>query len=119
MQRALREPRPGLAVLAGAVLGLPGAVYLTALHRLDSGKWSTGERVVAVFLFAIIEFTLIIIPLILLTFRPAVGRAYLTSPKAAWAISSMPSTADGISACRGSLSMTTTTTVWPVLVVAR
>jgi len=70
MQRALREPRLGLAVLVGAVLGLPGAVYLTALHLLVSDKSSTGTRVVAVVLFAVIEFTLIIVPLILLTVRP-------------------------------------------------
>ena len=70
MQRALREPRLWLAVLVGAVLGLPGAVYLSALHLLVSDKSSTDTRVVAVFLFAIIEFTLIIIPLILLTLRP-------------------------------------------------
>jgi hypothetical protein len=70
MQRALREPRLGLAVLVGVVLGLPGAIYLTALHLLVSDKTSTGTRVVAVLLFAVIEFTLIIIPLIVLTVRP-------------------------------------------------
>ena len=70
MQRALREPRLGLAVLVGVVIGLPGVVYLTALHLLVSDKSSTGTRVVAVFLFAIIEFALIILPLILLTVRP-------------------------------------------------
>src|SRR5262249_15316395 len=46
MQRALREPRLGLAVVVGAVLGLPGAVYLTALHLLVSDKSSTETRVV-------------------------------------------------------------------------
>ena len=70
MQRALRQPRLGLAVVVGAVLGLPGAVYLTAPHLLVSDKSPTDTRVVAVFLFAIIEFTLIIVPLILLTLRP-------------------------------------------------
>ena len=35
-----------------------------------SDKSPTDARVVAVFLFAIIEFTLIIVPLILLTLRP-------------------------------------------------
>src|SRR5215831_8300771 len=62
--------RLGLAVVVGAVLGLPGAVYLTALHLLVSDKSPTDTRVVAVFLFAIIEFTLIIVSLILLTLRP-------------------------------------------------
>jgi len=70
MQRALRQPHLGLAVLVGMAVGLPGALYLTALHLLVSDKSSTGTRVVAVFLFAIIEFALIILPLILLTVRP-------------------------------------------------
>ena len=70
MQRALREPRLGLAVVVGAVLGLPGAIYLTALHHLVAGDWSTLTKVVAVFVFAIIEFSLIIVPLILLAVRP-------------------------------------------------
>jgi hypothetical protein len=70
MQRALEQPRPGLAVVVGAVLGLPGALYLTELHRLVTGPWSTGTKVAAVFVFVIIEFTLIIVPLILLAVRP-------------------------------------------------
>jgi len=70
MQRALREPHLGLAVVVGAVLGLPGAIYLTALHHLVAGDWSTLTKVVAVFVFAIIEFSLIIVPLILLAVRP-------------------------------------------------
>jgi hypothetical protein len=70
MQRALRQPHLGLAVLVGGVVGLPGALYLTALHLLVSDESSTVTRVVAVFLFAVIEFSLIIIPLILLMVRP-------------------------------------------------
>jgi len=70
MQRALQRPRLGLAVLVGAALGLPGAIYLTALHRLVTEKWPTGTKVAAVFVFVIIEFTLIIVPLILLAVRP-------------------------------------------------
>ena len=70
MLRALRKPRLGVAVAVGAVIGLPGAAYLTALHVLLSDKSTTATRVVAVFLFAVIEFTLVIIPLILLTIRP-------------------------------------------------
>ena len=77
MERALQQPRLGLAVLVGAVLGLPGAIYLTALHGLVSGNWSTTTQVVAVFVFAIIEFTLIIVPLILLAVRPEGAAAAL------------------------------------------
>ena len=73
MQRALQQPRPGLAV----VLGLPGALYLTELHRLVAGPWSTGTKVAAVFVFVIIEFTLIIVPLILLAVRPQDAAAAL------------------------------------------
>jgi hypothetical protein len=36
-QRALSEPRFGLAMLTGAVIGIPGATYLTALHTLVTG----------------------------------------------------------------------------------
>ena len=31
----------GFAVLVGAVIGIPGATYLTALHNLVTGKSST------------------------------------------------------------------------------
>jgi hypothetical protein len=40
-QRVLSEPRLGLAMLVGAVIGIPGATYLTALHNLVTGKSST------------------------------------------------------------------------------
>jgi hypothetical protein len=40
-QRVLAEPRLGLAMLIGAVVGIPGASYLTALHNLVTGKSST------------------------------------------------------------------------------
>jgi len=69
-QRALSQPRLGLAAAVGAVLGLPGAIYLTALHNLVTGKSSTANQVVSVLLFAVIEFTLVIVPLVLLVVRP-------------------------------------------------
>jgi hypothetical protein len=37
-QRALAEPRFGLAMLVGALIGIPGASYLTALHILVTGN---------------------------------------------------------------------------------
>src|ERR1039457_6812567 len=58
-QRVLREPRLGLAMLAGALVGTPGASYLTALHNLVTGKSSTATQVVAVVIFVVIEFLLI------------------------------------------------------------
>lgn len=61
-QRALAEPRLGLAMLAGALIGLPGVSYLAALHQLINGKSSASVQVIAVVVFVIIEFLLIIIP---------------------------------------------------------
>jgi len=70
-ERLLREPRLGLAMVVGAIIGLPGALYLTALHRLVAGDWSTGTQVAGVIIFVVIEFMLIIIPFLFLEFEPA------------------------------------------------
>jgi Sap, sulfolipid-1-addressing protein len=69
-QRVLAEPRLGLAMLVGALVGLPGASYLTALHHLITGKYSTATQVTAVVVFVVIEFLLIIIPYVFLELRP-------------------------------------------------
>src|SRR5271165_6722168 len=69
-QRLLAEPRLGLAMLVGALIGLPGAAYITALHNLVAGKYSTATQVVAVVVFVIIDFLLIIIPFAFLELRP-------------------------------------------------
>jgi Sap, sulfolipid-1-addressing protein len=37
-ERVLAEPRLGLATLIGALVGIPGAAYLTALHNLIAGN---------------------------------------------------------------------------------
>jgi Sap, sulfolipid-1-addressing protein len=76
-QRVLAEPRLGLAMLVGALCGLPGASYLTALHNLVTGKYSTSTQVVAVVVFVLIEFLLIIIPLVSLELRPEATKAAL------------------------------------------
>ena len=76
-QRALAEPRLGLAVLVGAVIGIPGASYLTALHNLVTGKSSTATQVIAVVIFVIIDFLLIIIPFAFLELRPEATKARL------------------------------------------
>ncbi len=70
LMRALRRPRPLLAFGIGVLSGLPGAVYLTALHNLVAGHWSTATRVAGVFVFVIIEYLLIIIPWLLLETWP-------------------------------------------------
>src|SRR6516164_104908 len=68
--RLLAEPRLGLAMLVGAVCGIPGAAYLSGLHILITGKSSTANQVIGVILFVFIEFLLIIIPFAFLELRP-------------------------------------------------
>jgi Sap, sulfolipid-1-addressing protein len=76
-QRVLAEPRLGLAMLVGALVGIPGASYLTALHDLVTGKSPTATQVIAVVIFVIIDFMLIIIPFGFLELRPAATKAAL------------------------------------------
>ena len=76
-QRLLAEPRLGLAVLVGAVIGIPGASYLIALHNLVTGKSSTATQVIAVAVFVLIDFLLIIIPFAFLELRPEATKALL------------------------------------------
>jgi hypothetical protein len=76
-QRVLAEPRLGLAMLVGAVIGIPGASYLTALHNLVNGKSSTASQVIAVAVFVLIDFLLIIIPFAFLELRPEATKALL------------------------------------------
>jgi Sap-like sulfolipid-1-addressing protein len=76
-QRVLTEPRLGLAMLVGALVGIPGASYLTALHNLVTGKSSTVTQVVAVVVFVVIDFLLIIVPFLFLELRPEATKALL------------------------------------------
>ena len=64
-------------MLVGAVIGIPGASYLAALHILVTGKSSTATQVIAVVIFVIIDFMLIIIPFAFLELRPAATKARL------------------------------------------
>jgi hypothetical protein len=76
-QRVLAEPRLGLAMLVGALCGIPGAAYLSALHILVTSKSSTANQVVGVILFVLIEFSLIIVPFVFLQLRPEATKAAL------------------------------------------
>lgn len=76
-RRVLREPRFGLIVLLGVVAGTPGATYVTALHQLVTGKSSTAAQAVAVVIFVLIEFSLVIIPFVFLQVRPESTKADL------------------------------------------
>jgi Sap, sulfolipid-1-addressing protein len=78
-QRVLREPRFGLAILIGAVVGTPGASYITALHQLTTSKTPTATQAIAVVLFTIIEFLLILVPWAFLELRPEGTKAKLKS----------------------------------------
>ena len=64
-------------MLIGALAGLPGGAYLSALHNLVTGKSSTATQVIAVIIFVIIEFSLIIIPFAFLELRPEATKALL------------------------------------------
>jgi Sap-like sulfolipid-1-addressing protein len=76
-QRVLAEPRLGLAMLVGALCGIPGASYLTGLHILITSKSSTANQVIGVVLFVLIEFLLIIIPFVSLELWPEATKARL------------------------------------------
>jgi hypothetical protein len=76
-ERLLAEPRLGLAVLIGAVCGIPGAAYLSGLHIVITSKSSTANQVVGVILFVLIEFLLIIIPFAFLELWPEATKAFL------------------------------------------
>jgi hypothetical protein len=76
-QRVLAEPRLGLAMLVGALCGIPGAAYLSGLHILVTSKSSTANQVLGVILFVLIEFMLIIIPFAFLELRPEATKAGL------------------------------------------
>jgi Sap-like sulfolipid-1-addressing protein len=69
-QRLVGKPRFGLAILVGLLIGLPGADFIIALHDLVTGKSSTAVQAVAVVVFALIEFSLVIIPFVFLVARP-------------------------------------------------
>jgi Sap-like sulfolipid-1-addressing protein len=66
-------------MLVGALVGIPGATYLTALHNLVTGKSSTATQVIAVVIFVLIDFLLIIVPFAFLELRPEATKARLKS----------------------------------------
>jgi Sap, sulfolipid-1-addressing protein len=75
--RALREPHLVLAVVIGALSGTPGATYITALHHLVTGSYSTATEIAAVVVFNLIMFSPVIVPLVFLETRPEATRSKL------------------------------------------
>jgi hypothetical protein len=69
-ERILHEPRFGLAVVIGALVGTPGASYVVALHSLVTGNSSTAVQALGVIGFVVLEFALVIIPFVFLAARP-------------------------------------------------
>lgn len=65
--------------MIGAVVGTPGASYITALHQLVTSKSSAAVQAVAVVLFVTIEFSLVIVPYAFLELRPEGTKAKLRS----------------------------------------
>jgi hypothetical protein len=81
-ERHLREPRLGLAVVIGALAGTPGASYVTALKHLIGGDYSTATQVVGVVVFNLIQFSVVIVPLLLLELAPDATRRRLRATNA-------------------------------------
>jgi hypothetical protein len=69
-ERVLREPRPGLAIAVGALMGTPGASYVTALIHLVEGPYSTATQIAGVVVFNLIQFAIVIVPLACLMVWP-------------------------------------------------
>ena len=76
-QRMLGEPRLALAVLIGALCGLPSAPYVSGLGQLTTGKSATATQIIGVTLFNLIMFSLVLIPVALLELRPEATRRSL------------------------------------------
>jgi len=76
-ERNLREPRPWLALGIGALAGTPGAAYITALHNLVTGHYSTATQVAAVFVFNLIQWSPVLVPFALLELRPEATKRVL------------------------------------------
>ena len=76
-ERNLREPRPWLALGIGALAGTPGAAYITALHNLVTGHYSTATQVAAVFVFNLIQWSPVLVPFAMLELRPEATKRVL------------------------------------------
>jgi branched-subunit amino acid transport protein AzlD len=58
-------------------VGLPGVEYLAALHNLVAARYSTATQVLAVIVFVVIEFLLIIVPWLFLEIWPERTASFL------------------------------------------
>ncbi len=78
----LRQPHIGPAVVIGGLAGTPGASYVLALRGLITGHSSTAVQIVAVVLFSLIQFLVIIVPLVFLGAWPEATKERLRATTA-------------------------------------
>jgi hypothetical protein len=85
-QKLMTQPLYWLAIVAGLVVGLPGGEYLIGMHMVAVGNSPSAVKAALVVFFVLIEFALVIVPLVLLTVRPQAAdrsikgfKAWLTS----------------------------------------
>jgi hypothetical protein len=70
VDQALSEPRYLLAFLIGAAVGTPGFSYILALHNLVSSQTPSTVAAIAVLLFVIINFAVVLVPFVLYLAHP-------------------------------------------------
>ena len=69
-ERALAGDRAAVAFAVGAVINVPGIYYLTALHDLATGSYSTAEQLALILVFNLVMFTFAEVPLVSYLFSP-------------------------------------------------
>ena len=105
-RRVLHEPRYGLAVLIGAAIGTPGFSYLLALHHLISSKTPAAVAVIAVIVFVVINWALVLVPFAFLVFRP-LGTEQAIKRFIAWLTSHERQVAAGVCLLAGTFMVIT------------
>lgn len=79
VERCLKNASAPIALAVGALVGLPGPLYLVALGDIATGPYSTGEQAALIVLFNAIMFLLLEIPLVGYLLRPHVTAAFVAA----------------------------------------
>jgi hypothetical protein len=69
-QKLMHKPVYWLAIVVGLVAGTPGGQYLIGMHLVAVGNSPSAVKAALVVAFVLVEFALVIVPLVLLTVRP-------------------------------------------------
>ena len=69
-QKLMHQPLYWLAIVFGLLAGTPGAEYLIGMHEVSVANSASAVKAVLVVFFVLIEFALVIVPLVLLMVRP-------------------------------------------------